>query len=265
MNPQISVIVPIYNVEKYIHKCIDSILSQTFTDFELILVDDGSPDKCGEICEQYAIKDDRIKVIHKENGGLSDARNVGVQYVNGGYTIFVDSDDWIESTMIEEMVKLIDEYNAQEKAINDKIDGFRDELPEITNVDEALDDIAEMKIMIKDNEDDVAKCDRLRMNISLYKKFIDEIYVDVIKNSKELILIQLKHDEKVIKTKSLPQIGSQCARDFSRKHNGNIIEITFNSFDCYEQDNNYIEVRFSFGDKKIKKRNITRNRRIKKR
>lgn len=153
-----------------------------------------------------------------------------------------------------ELQELIDEYNAQEKAINDKIDGFRDELPEITNVDEALDDIAEMKIMIKDNEDDVAKCDRLRMNISLYKKFIDEIYVDVIKNSKELILIQLKHDEKVIKTKSLPQIGSQCARDFSRKHNGNIIEITFNSFDCYEQDNNYIEVRFSFGDKKIKKR-----------
>lgn len=112
MNPQISVIVPIYNVEKYIHKCIDSILSQTFTDFELILVDDGSPDKCGDICEQYAIKDDRIKVVHKENGGLSDARNAGMKYVNGIYIVFVDSDDWIESTMIEEMVKLIDEYNA---------------------------------------------------------------------------------------------------------------------------------------------------------
>lgn len=112
MQPKVSIIVPIYNVEKYIHKCIDSILSQTFTDFELILVDDGSPDKCGEICEQYALKDNRIKVVHKENGGLSDARNAGMQYVNGGYTIFVDSDDWIESTMIGEMVKFIDEYNA---------------------------------------------------------------------------------------------------------------------------------------------------------
>ncbi len=112
MQPKVSVIVPIYNVEKYIQKCIDSILSQTFTDFELILVDDGSPDKCGEICEQYALKDNRIKVVHKENGGLSDARNAGMKYANGLYTIFIDSDDWIKSTMIGEIVKLIDEYNA---------------------------------------------------------------------------------------------------------------------------------------------------------
>lgn len=77
MQPKVSIIVHIYNVEKYIHKCIDSILSQTFTDFELILVDDGSPDKCGEICEQYALKDNRIKVVYKENGGLSDVRNQG--------------------------------------------------------------------------------------------------------------------------------------------------------------------------------------------
>ena len=112
MQPKVSVIVPVYKVEKYIHKCIDTILSQTFTDFELILVDDGSPDKCGEICEQYALKDYRIKVVHKENGGLSDARNAGMKYANGLYTIFIDSDDWIKSTMIEEMIKLINEYNA---------------------------------------------------------------------------------------------------------------------------------------------------------
>ncbi len=106
MQPKVSIIVPIYNVEKSIHKSIDSILSQTFTDFELILVDDGSPDKSGEICEQYALKYGRIKVVHKENGGLSDARNAGMEYANGIYTIFVDSDDWIESTMIEVMVKM---------------------------------------------------------------------------------------------------------------------------------------------------------------
>ena len=76
--PRLSVIVPVYKVEKYINKCVDSILNQTFTDFELILVDDGSPDNCGKICDDYAKKDARIRVIHKENGGLSDARNFGI-------------------------------------------------------------------------------------------------------------------------------------------------------------------------------------------
>ena len=80
MNPKISIIVPVYKVEPYIHKCVDSILAQTFTDFELILVDDGSPDNCGKICDEYAQKDGRIKVIHKENGGLSNARNAGIRY-----------------------------------------------------------------------------------------------------------------------------------------------------------------------------------------
>ena len=90
-----SVIVPVYNVEKYLSECIDSILCQTFTDFELILVDDGSKDKSGEICDQYAQKDSRIKVIHKENGGLSDARNFGTAASNGKYIVYLDSDDYI--------------------------------------------------------------------------------------------------------------------------------------------------------------------------
>ena len=94
MNPEISIIVPVYNVEKYLKRCIDSILNQSFTDFELILVDDGSTDNSGEIIDEYAIKDERIKVIHKENGGLSSARNVGIEYSKGNYIAFVDSDDW---------------------------------------------------------------------------------------------------------------------------------------------------------------------------
>ena len=92
-----SVIVPVYNVEKYLNECIDSILSQTFTDFELILVDDGSKDNSGVICDEYAQKDDRVKVIHKENGGQSSARNCGVDCAQGKYAIFLDSDDFFAS------------------------------------------------------------------------------------------------------------------------------------------------------------------------
>lgn len=98
--PKISIIVPVYNVEKYLRKCIDSILNQTFKDFELILIDDGSTDESGKICDEYNLKDNRIKVIHKENGGLSSARNAGLDIAQGEYIGFVDSDDWIESDQI---------------------------------------------------------------------------------------------------------------------------------------------------------------------
>lgn len=93
--PEISVIVPVYKVEKFIYRCVDSILNQTFSDFELILVDDGSPDSCPQICDEYAKKDSRIVVIHKENGGLSSARNAGLDKAVGEWISFIDSDDWI--------------------------------------------------------------------------------------------------------------------------------------------------------------------------
>ena len=102
--PKLSIIVPVYKVEQYLHKCIDSILSQTFTDFELILIDDGSPDRCGEICDEYAAKDDRIIVIHQKNRGVSAARNAGLDIARGEYIGFVDSDDWIEPEMYESML-----------------------------------------------------------------------------------------------------------------------------------------------------------------
>lgn len=91
--PKISVIVPVYNVEQYLPRCIDSILDQTFTDFELLLIDDGSKDKSGEICDNYAKKDSRIRVFHKENGGVSSARNLGLDNVWGNYIVFIDADD----------------------------------------------------------------------------------------------------------------------------------------------------------------------------
>ena len=95
MHPKISVIVPVYKAEKYLHRCVDSILSQTFTDFELILVNDGSPDNSGAICDEYAKKDNRVRVFHKENGGVSSARNLGLDNAIGEWITFCDADDYV--------------------------------------------------------------------------------------------------------------------------------------------------------------------------
>lgn len=104
---QISVVVPVYGVEKYLRKCVDSVLDQTFKDFELILVDDGSPDDCGKICDEYALRDARVRVIHQANGGLSAARNAGIDYVmtqsKSAYVTFIDSDDWVSDTYLERL------------------------------------------------------------------------------------------------------------------------------------------------------------------
>lgn len=101
---KVSVIVPVYNVEKYLHKCLDSIINQTYRNLEIILVDDGSPDNCGAICDEYAQKDSRIKVIHQKNGGLSAARNTGLDCAVGEYISFVDSDDWVSEEFIEQLI-----------------------------------------------------------------------------------------------------------------------------------------------------------------
>ncbi len=121
MDKLISVIVPIYNVEKYLTKCIESIINQTYKNLEIILVDDGSPDNCPIICDEYAKKDSRIKVIHKKNGGLSDARNYGMSLATGEYISFIDSDDYIDENMYEQMVTALIDNNADivSCAIND--------------------------------------------------------------------------------------------------------------------------------------------------
>lgn len=112
MNNKISVIVPVYNVEPYLRKCVDSILAQTYRNLEVILVDDGSPDGCGAICDKYAKLDSRVRVIHKPNGGLSDARNAGLDICTGRYVGFVDSDDWIEPDMYETLLALLCQFDA---------------------------------------------------------------------------------------------------------------------------------------------------------
>ena len=109
--PKVSIIVPVYKAEKYLNRCIDSILAQTFIDWELLLIDDGSPDKSGEICDEYSKKDQRIKVFHKSNGGVSSARNLGLDHVKGQWITFIDADDYIDSSFC----------NINEAEINDII------------------------------------------------------------------------------------------------------------------------------------------------
>lgn len=108
---KVSIIVPIYNVEKYLHQCVDSLLNQTLREIEVILVDDGSPDSCPRICEEYKKKDTRVKVVHKQNGGLSDARNAGMKLVEGEYVAFIDSDDYVDLHMFEKLYAVAKERN----------------------------------------------------------------------------------------------------------------------------------------------------------
>ena len=111
-NPKISVIIPVYNAEATLRRCVDSVLSQTFTDYECLLIDDGSKDKSWEICDEYAAKDSRVRVFHKENGGVSSARNLGLDNATGEWIAFVDSDDWIDPDMLLSLKLVAEKENA---------------------------------------------------------------------------------------------------------------------------------------------------------
>lgn len=113
MGPLISVIVPVYKVEKYLDRCVESIISQSYNRIEILLIDDGSPDRCGQMCDTWAERDTRIRAIHKANGGAADARNIGIQNANGTYITFVDSDDFIAPQMIEQLYFAIQETGAK--------------------------------------------------------------------------------------------------------------------------------------------------------
>lgn len=112
-NPLITVIVPVYKTEQYLTRCVESIRDQTYTNLEIILVDDGSPDRCGEMCDAFAEADQRIKVIHKENGGQASARNCALDIMKGEYVGFVDSDDWVQLDMYEKLMTMIQKHNCE--------------------------------------------------------------------------------------------------------------------------------------------------------
>ena len=149
MNSQkVSIIVPVYNVEKYLNRCVESIVKQTYTNLEIILVDDGSPDNCPAMCDAWAERDSRIKVIHKENGGVSSARNIGIDNADGDYISFVDSDDYVENNFISSLLSGCQNNEAQLSVCgyyeNDKV--VKAEASALVNANDA-------DIMLFDNDD----------------------------------------------------------------------------------------------------------------
>lgn len=141
MNPAISIIIPVYKVEKYLRRCLDSVLSQTLSNWECILVDDGSPDQSGAICDDYATQDERFRVIHKPNGGVSSARNEGLDKAQGEYLCFIDSDDWVRPQYLEHLHQYSSDliisglYNVNEKGEIFRTKQFKNEFLDILKID----------------------------------------------------------------------------------------------------------------------------------
>lgn len=167
--PDISVIVPVYKVEAYLNECVDSILAQTFQNIEVILVDDGSPDRCGEICDKYAQRDARVRVIHQQNVGLSCARNAGIQVADGRYLCFVDSDDLVSSNYCETLFNLLDgtEYDFSVCGVLRYLDG---------GVIQELDDNSEVNIMSNEAFLEAQLCGKTEFGVwnKLYRRELFE-------------------------------------------------------------------------------------------
>ena len=144
--PLISIIIPIYKVEPYLRRCLDSVVNQTYTNLEIILIDDGSPDGCPQICDEYAAKDNRIVVIHKKNGGLSEARNTGLDICKGEYVTFIDSDDWAKKNYIETLLDIAAKENA-DIAIGENIK--TDGIPQSQNKKNILKTFSPQKVLLE--------------------------------------------------------------------------------------------------------------------
>lgn len=200
-NDLISIIVPVYKVEKYLDKCVDSVVNQTYKNLEIILVDDGSPDNCPQMCDDWARKDKRIKVIHKENGGQGSARNLALDKISGKYVCFVDSDDWVDSNYIELLYNAITKFDADVS-----ICGYKEVFENISKT--KIRSIVSNEKLINDNSlfqntynNQNAYC--LAPWNKLYKSFIfkdlrfpkirmyedSAIYLDIFHNTKSFVLI----------------------------------------------------------------------------
>ena len=143
----ISIVVPVYNVEKYLRECVDSILAQTYPEFEVLLIDDGATDSSGRICDEYAERDSRIRVFHKENGGLSDARNYGMDRIKGEYITFIDSDDLVGKDYLEILLRMAKEHKADISALGTIVFEDGGELPACTISDDVIVETADEAIL----------------------------------------------------------------------------------------------------------------------
>ncbi len=203
-NPLISIIVPVYNIEEYLPRCIESVLAQTYTNLELILVDDGSKDRSGEICDEYQKKDSRIQVIHKENGGSSSARNVGIRAARGQYLGFVDSDDYVEKTMYETMVRGIESTGCNIiQVARDEIDEEGNLMPNVCEMPkEQIEYSAEefMKELLL-HKGDCSFCTKL-LNCDLFNE--NRFPEGVLNEDFHLLVRLLKQGETIV---SLPYCG----------------------------------------------------------
>ena len=161
--PKISVIVPVYNVELYLNRCVDSILGQSFSDFELILVDDGSPDNCGAMCDAYQLQDSRVRVIHQKNGGLSAARNAGIDWAfansDSDWLTFIDSDDWIHKDFLMQLITSAEEHGVDFSLCGTYwTDSFVEDMP-IDNISGQLMDAEDL--FVQHYEKTTSACDKL--------------------------------------------------------------------------------------------------------
>lgn len=168
-HPLVSIIIPVYNVERYLRRCLDSILLQTYYNLEIILVDDGSTDSSGEICDEYAEKDSRISVIHKENGGLSDARNAGIEAASADYIAFIDSDDYVEKQYVQRLAGILLKNNA-DIAICGYYCGKREKFPEIKRYHRKI-QCFDSKVMLKNWHGKYKHVETAAWN-KLYKKVL---------------------------------------------------------------------------------------------
>lgn len=230
-NPLISVIVPVYNIEKYLPRCIESIRKQTYNNLEIILVNDGSTDTSGTICDEFAKKDTRIRVIHKENGGSSSARNAGIENAKGEYLGFVDSDDYIESEMYEKMICAIEETDCGIiQVARDEIDEDGNLMPGLCLMPDTMQKYSAGEFLkeLLLHKGDCSFCTKiLKRDLFFEKRFP----VGVLNEDFHLLVKMLKEGENVV---SLPycgyhvfyRIGSNTRKtdknDFSRVYGDNV-------------------------------------------
>lgn len=203
-NPLISIIVPVYNIEEYLPRCIESVLGQTYTNLELILVDDGSKDRSGAICDAYQEKDSRVRVIHKENGGSSSARNEGIAAAKGQYLGFVDSDDYVEKTMYETMVSVIEDTGCNiVQVARDEIDENGNLMPNVCEMPEKQIEYSSEEFMkeLLLHKGDCSFCTKL-LNRDLFIE--NKFPMGVLNEDFHLLVRMLKQGEAIV---SLPYCG----------------------------------------------------------